>query len=97
MIKQRKLKYKKNFDKRFHRNIHEFGVSRPQEKKEKFKSFLATSIRDVNRKSYWNRFWLNPVLFQKYSSGDVLKKRKKFAKFTGKTPVLESLFYKIAD
>ena len=52
MIKQRKLKYKKNFDKRFHRNIHEFAVSRPQKKKkkEKFKSFLLTSIRDINRK-----------------------------------------------
>ena len=35
MIKQRKLKYKKNFDKRFHRNIHEFGVSIPQKKKKK--------------------------------------------------------------
>ena len=53
MIKQRKLKHKKNFDKRFHRNIHEFAVSRPQKKKkkkEKFKSFLLTSIRDINRK-----------------------------------------------
>ena len=62
MIKQRKLKYKKNFDKRFHRNFHEFTISRPQKnkenkKKEKFKSFLLTSIRDINRKSYWNRFW----------------------------------------
>ena len=57
MIKQRKLKYKKNFGKRFHRNSHEFAVSRPQKKKkEKFKSFLLTSIRDINRKSYWNRF-----------------------------------------
>ena len=54
MIKQGKLKYKKNFDKRFHRNIHEFAVSRPQKKK--FKSFLLTSIRDINRKSYGNRF-----------------------------------------
>ena len=34
MIKQRKLKHKKNFDKRFHRNIHEFAVSRPQKKKQ---------------------------------------------------------------
>ena len=62
MIKQRKLKYKKNFDKSFHRNIHEFAVSRPQKKekekkeKEKFKSSLLTSIRDINGKSYWNRF-----------------------------------------
>ena len=37
MITQRKLKHKKNFDKRFHRNIHEFAVSRPQEKKKKEK------------------------------------------------------------
>ena len=65
MIKQRKLKHKKNFDKGFHRNNHEFAVSRPQKKKqkkknkkqtnkkkeeEKFKSFLLTSIRDINRK-----------------------------------------------
>ena len=78
MIKQRKLKYKKNFDKRFHRNIHEFAVSRPIKKKErKIRILLVTSIRDINRKSYWNRFWLNPVLFQKYSSGDVLKKNVK--------------------
>ena len=48
MIKQRKLKYKKNFHKRFHRNIHEFAVSRPQKKKkEKCKSFLLTSIRNI--------------------------------------------------
>ena len=75
MIKQRKLKYKKNFDKRIHRNIHEFAVTRPQKKKkEKFKSLLLTSIRDINKKSNWNRFWLNPVLFQKHSSRNVLKK-----------------------
>ena len=69
MTKQRKLKYKKNYDS-FHRNIHEFAVSRPQKKpqkkqtkktkkeeKEKCKSFLLTSIRDINRNSYWNRFY----------------------------------------
>ena len=58
MIKQRKLKHKKNFDKKFHRNIHEFSVSRLQKKrkkkkerkKEKFKSFSPTSIRHINRK-----------------------------------------------
>ena len=33
MIKQRKLKYKKNFVKRFYRNIHEFAVNIPQKKK----------------------------------------------------------------
>ena len=77
MIEQRKLKYKKNFDKRFHRNIHEFAVYRPQKKKKKFKSFLLTSITDINRKSYWNGFWLNPVLFWKHSSRDVLKKNVK--------------------
>ena len=37
MIKQRKLKYEKNFDKRFHGNIHEFAVSRPQKEKKKEK------------------------------------------------------------
>ena len=35
MIKQRKLKYKKNFVKRFYRNIHEFAVNIPQKKKKK--------------------------------------------------------------
>ena len=39
MIKQRKLKYKKNFDKRFHRNIDECGVSRPQKKKKSSNPF----------------------------------------------------------
>ena len=97
MIKQRKLKYKKNFDKRFHKNIHEFAVSRPQKKKNKkkgkLKFFLLTSIRDINRKSYWNRFGLNPVLFQKHSSETLLKKRKKFAKFTGVKRRCWSLFF----
>ena len=59
MIKQEKLKNKKNYNS-FHRNIQEFAVNRPQkkkkEKKEKCKSFLLTSIRDINRNSYWNRF-----------------------------------------
>ena len=51
MIKQRKLKHKENFHKRFHRNIHEFVVRRPKKKtKQKFKSFLLNSIRDINRK-----------------------------------------------
>ena len=94
MIKQKKLKYKKIFDKRFHRNIHESAVSRPQnKKKEKFKSFLLTSIRDINRKSYWNRFTLNPVLFQKHSPETLLKKCKKFAKFTGVKRRCWSLFF----
>ena len=61
MKKQRKLKYKKNFNKSFHRNIHEFSVGRPQKKKKRKKkkrkkekcksSFLLTSIRDINRNS----------------------------------------------
>ena len=54
MIKQRKLKHKENFGKRFYRNINEFDVRRPKKKtkkeKEKFKSFLLNSIRDSNRK-----------------------------------------------
>ena len=37
MIKQRKLKYKKNFVKRFYRNIHEFAVNIPQKKKKERK------------------------------------------------------------
>ena len=37
MKKQIKLKYKKNFDKRFHKNIHEFAVSRAQKKKKERK------------------------------------------------------------
>ena len=92
MIKQKKLKYKKNFDKRLHRKIHEIAVNRPQKKKKMLKSFLLTSIRDINRKSYWNRFWWNAVLFQKHLSGDVLKKCKKSAKFTGVKRRCWSLF-----
>ena len=53
--RQRKLKYKKNFNKRFHRNIHEFTVSRPQ-KTEKYETFLIINIRDINRNSYRNLF-----------------------------------------
>ena len=42
MIKQRKLKYKKNFDKRFLKNIHEFAVSRPQKKQKSKKKNKKT-------------------------------------------------------
>ena len=52
MIKQRKLKYKKNFDKRFHRNIHEFAVSRPiKKKKEKFESFWLPVLETLTGKA----------------------------------------------
>ena len=50
MIKQRKLKHKKNFDKRFHTNIHEFAVSRPQKKKKESPSPLLETLTDINRK-----------------------------------------------
>ena len=65
MIKQRKLKYKKNFDKRFHRNIHEFAVSRPQKKK----SFLVVSIRDINRRL------LEPLLVKSSAFIEALARR----------------------
>ena len=78
-LRQRKLKYKKKLDKSFLWNIHEFAVSRPQ-KVEKYEPFLITSIRDINRNSYWSRFWWNLVLLQKHSSGDVLTKTKKICK-----------------
>ena len=45
MIKQRKLKYKKNFDKRFLRNIHEFAVSRPQKNKQTNKQTKKLKIK----------------------------------------------------
>ena len=35
MINQSKQKHKNNFNERFHRNIHEFAISRPQKKKKK--------------------------------------------------------------
>ena len=54
---------------------------------------MLTSISDINRKSYWNRFTLNPVLFQKHSSETLLKKCKKFAKFTGVKRRCWSLFF----
>ena len=41
MIKQRKLDYKKNFDKRFPRNIHEFAVNRSQKEKRKVQIIFA--------------------------------------------------------
>ena len=67
MIKQRKLKHKKNFDKRFHRNIYEFPVSKPQKKKKKFKAFLLTSIRDINRKLLETFLVKSSAFVQKYS------------------------------
>ena len=48
MIKQRKLKYKKNFNKSFHRNIHEFAVSRPQ-KKESANPFCQPVLETLAR------------------------------------------------
>ena len=54
-----------------------------KKKKREFKSFLLTSITDINRKYYWNRF----SKIQRFSRGIrpemLLKKRKKIAKFTG--------------
>ena len=47
MIKQRKLKHKKNFDKRFHKIIHEFAVSRHQKKTKKNKKKKKKKKRKV--------------------------------------------------
>ena len=74
--------------KRFHKNIDEFAVSRPQKKKKKKEKkkvqiLFANSITDINSKYYWNRF----SKIQRFSRGIrpemLLKKRKKIAKFTG--------------
>ena len=89
MIKQRKLKYKKNFNKSFHRNFHEFGVSRPQKRKkkkkkekEKCKSFLLTSIRDIKGIAIGTVFSETQCFSRSIRPEMFLKKRKKFAKFT---------------
>ena len=50
MIKQRKLNYKKNFDKRFLRNIHEFAVSRPQKKQTNKQTNKKTKDKKIKRK-----------------------------------------------
>ena len=47
MIKQGKLKYKKNFDKRFHRNIHEFAVSWRQKKKKKISNPFCEPVLEI--------------------------------------------------
>ena len=82
--RQRKFqeKYKKNFDKIFHRKIHEYVLNAPQ-KTEMYKPFLITSIRDINRITIGAVF-SEPQCFRKSILWDMfLKKRKKFAKFTG--------------
>ena len=50
MIKQRKLKYKKNFDKRFHRNIHKFDVSRPKKKQQNKTKQKQTKTKKKKKK-----------------------------------------------
>ena len=76
MIKQRKIKYKKNFNKRFHRNIHEFAVSRPQKKKKKIlETLTGIAIGTVFSEIQCFSRSIRPKMF--------LKKRKTFAKFTG--------------
>ena len=90
MIKQRKLKYKKNFHKRLHRKIHEFAASRPQKKKkkkkkkkEKCKSFLLNSIRNIKGIATGTVFSETQCFSRSLRLEMLLKKRKKFAKFTG--------------
>ena len=82
MIKQRKLKYNKNFNKRFHRNIHEFAVKQTLEK-EKCKSFLLTTIRNIEGIAIGTVFSETQYFSRSIRPEIFLKKRKKFAKFTG--------------
>ena len=96
MIKQRKLKYQKNFNKRFHRNIHEFAVSRPhkkKKKKEKLKSFLLTNIRDIKGIDIGTVFSETQCFSRSICPEIFLKNRKKFAKFTGVKRRCWSLFF----
>ena len=84
MIKQRKPKYKKNFHKRLHRNIHEFAVSKPQKKrKEMCKSFLLSSIRNIKGIAIGTVFAETQGFSRSIRPKMFLKKRKKFPKFTG--------------
>ena len=90
MIKQRKLKYKKNFDKRFHWNINEFAVSRTQKNnnnkkknREKFRSFLLISLETLTGKAIGTVFSEIQCFSRSIRPEMFLKKRKKFAKLTG--------------
>ena len=89
--RQRKLKYKKNIGKSFHRNIHEFPVSRPQET-EKYGP-LITSAKDFNRNSYWSCFCEIQWISRSIRPDVFLEKRKKFAKSTGVKHWCWSLFF----
>ena len=81
MIKQRKLKYKKNFHKRLHRNIHEFAVSRPQKKSTN--PFLLISVRNIKGIAIGTVFSETQCFSRSICPEMFLKKCKKFAKFTG--------------
>ena len=81
MIKQRKPKYKKNLHKRFHRNIHE--LTSKKKKKEKCKSFLLTSIRNIKGIAIGTVFTETQCFSRSIRPEMFLKKRKKFTKFTG--------------
>ena len=72
MIKQRKLEHKKNFNKRFHRNIHEFATT-------------GIAIGTVFSEIQCFSRRIRPEMF--------LKKRKKFAKFTGVKHRCWNLFF----
>ena len=78
MIKLRKLKYKKNFDKRFHRNIH---VSRPQ--KRSSNPFYQPVLDTLTGKAMETDFSEIQCFFRSIRPEMFLKKRKKFAEFTG--------------
>ena len=67
MIKQRKLKHKKNFDKRFHRNIHEFAVSRPQKKKKRKRNMKQQFI--ILQNASFRKIKMKKMLFHmKYTT-----------------------------
>ena len=83
MIKERKLKYKKNFDKRFHRNIHKFAVSRPQKKKKSSNPFCQPVLETLTGKAMGTVFSEIQCFCRSIRPKMFLKQRKKFAKFTG--------------
>ena len=93
MIKQRKLKCKKNYNS-FHRNIHDFAVSRPQKKKKKKVLETLTGIAIGTVFSEIQCFSREIQCFSRSIRPEMfLKKRKKIAKFTGVKRRCWSLFF----
>ena len=79
-IREKKLKYKKNFDKSFHRNIHKFALSRHQ-KTEKYEPLLI--LQTLTRIAIGAVFREIQCFSRSIRQEMFLEKQKKIAKFTG--------------